>query len=168
MAASNINENKEQLLKEKDILASLKKPQDVDFNIIKKKYKNLSDKYRKLVPPLPNQPFDPQSYLDTLTKEVLTRLTDLHANDNDVELIKNTTFKTLQDDPLYSEWKVNSERDIKNKKHPSNQMIEICSQSTDPQKQRIVVLNSMNYLGQDPSHYLNSELYDTTFDNFFK
>ena len=98
-----------------------------------------------------NKPFDPQSHLDTLTKEVLTRLTDLHANDNDIELIKNTTLTTLQNDSLYSEWKVNSERDIKNKKHASNQMISICkeicifcSQSGDPQKQIIDYRNLYN------------------------
>ena len=202
--ASNINENKEQLLKEKELYDSLKeKYPQIDFSAIKKKkhvtwapdvkdnekpnnYHPLVKEYQKVLPPLPNKTFVPSQHLDVLTGNVLLRLTDLHANDNDVELIKNTTFKTLQDDPLYSEWKVNSERDMRNSEHPSNQMVSICreicifcSQSGDREKQNIgnivahigtciVVLNSMNYLGQDPSHYLNSELYDTTFNSFFK
>jgi hypothetical protein len=172
-AAYAMNEKKElalKLLSEEDIVATLKKPSHIDFNILKQEKhvtstpgvkdshptqnpsqplqnKKFLEEYTDFVKTIKAPPFDAEKHIDDLTNDVLGRLADLDIGDNDVEAIKFTTMETLNNDPRITSWRINLEQDIRNDNHPANKMVAICtdvsmncSQSPEPEKQMIAVV----------------------------
>jgi hypothetical protein len=150
------------LLKEDDIIASLKKPQYIDFNVIKLKkhvtwapdvkdftepqpHKNFMDEYREFTSTLTS--YDPEKHLEDLTNIVLNKFAEYNVSDNDIDTIKRVTLTTLQHDPQGFYWKTYLEADIKNDNHPANKMVaacrEICincSQSPEPENRAMATV----------------------------